>query len=65
MYPYAMTLLNPPLVSTDTVCLYRMSGYFMSVLQNLIPEVIPSQKCHINMDPILNGYRAVDIWYSR
>jgi hypothetical protein len=25
---------------------YRMSGDFMSVLQDLIPEVILSQKCH-------------------
>jgi hypothetical protein len=28
-----------------------MSGDFMSILQNLVPEVIPSQKCQI-----LSGY---------
>jgi hypothetical protein len=41
--------------------IYRMSGDFMSILQDLIPEVIPSQKCHMNMNPIINGYRAMDI----
>jgi hypothetical protein len=43
------------------LCDYRMSGGFMSVLQDHIPEVIPSQKCHMDMGPILNGYRAMDI----
>jgi hypothetical protein len=33
-----------------------MSGDFMSVLQDLIPEVIPFQKCHMNIGPILNIY---------
>jgi hypothetical protein len=28
----------------------------MSILKKLIPEVIPGQKCHINMGPILNSY---------
>jgi hypothetical protein len=35
---------------------YRVSGDFVSVLQDLIPEVIPSQKCHMNTGPILNCY---------
>jgi hypothetical protein len=30
-----------------------MSDDFMSVLQDFIPEVNPSQKCHINTGPIL------------
>jgi hypothetical protein len=25
---------------------------FMSILQDLIPEFIPSQKCHMNLGPI-------------
>jgi hypothetical protein len=37
-----------------------MSSDIMSVLQDLISEVIPSQKYHMNIDPILNGYGAVD-----
>jgi hypothetical protein len=35
--------------------LYRLSGDFMSVLQDLISEAIPCQKCHMNMGPILSG----------
>jgi hypothetical protein len=31
------------------------------ILQDLIPEVISSQKCHMNMGPILSGYEATDI----
>jgi hypothetical protein len=34
----------------------------MSIIQDLIPEVIPSQKCHMNMGPIPKGYEATDIW---
>jgi hypothetical protein len=34
----------------------------LSVLQDLIPEAIPSQKCHMNMSPILSCYGATDIW---
>jgi hypothetical protein len=42
-----------------------MSNDFMSVLQDLIPEVIPSQKCHMNIGLILNSYGAMDIWNLR
>jgi hypothetical protein len=35
---------------------YTVSSDFMSLLQDLIPEVIPSQKCHMNVDLILNSY---------
>jgi hypothetical protein len=38
-----------------------MSGDFMPVIKDLIPEVIPVQKCHKNMGPILNGYRGMGI----
>jgi hypothetical protein len=41
--------------------IYRVSGDFRPVLQDLIPEGIPSQECHVNMGPILNGYGAIDI----
>jgi hypothetical protein len=40
---------------------YRMSSVFMSVFQDLIPEVIPSQKCRMNIGLILSGCRATDI----
>jgi hypothetical protein len=40
--------------------IYRVSSDFMSVLQDLISEVIPSQKCHMNKSPILSSYRATD-----
>jgi len=33
----------------------------MSILQDLIPEAIPSQKCDMNMDLILSGY-DMGIW---
>jgi hypothetical protein len=36
-----------------------MSGDFMSLLQELIPEAIPSQKCCMNMGLVLN---AKEIW---
>jgi hypothetical protein len=32
----------------------------MSILQDHIPEEIPTQKCNTNMGTILTGYRAVD-----
>lgn len=41
--------------------LYRMSGAFMSILQDLIPAVITIQKCHMNICPILNSYGVMDI----
>jgi len=34
----------------------------MLVLQNLISEAIPSQKCHMNMGSILSSYGDMDIW---
>jgi len=42
--------------TSEDVRLYRVSGNFMSVLQDLIPEVICSLKCHIDMSLILNSY---------
>jgi hypothetical protein len=44
----------------DSDQLYRMSRDFVSILQDLIPEVIPSQKYHMKTHPILNGYGAMD-----
>jgi hypothetical protein len=41
--------------------LYGVSGDLVLVLQDLIPEAISSQKCYMNMGPILNGYGAMDI----
>jgi hypothetical protein len=41
--------------------LYRMSRDIMSILQNLIPEVISCQKNHMNIGPILNGCGAINI----
>jgi hypothetical protein len=40
-------------------------GDFVPVFQYPIPEVIPSQKCHMNIGSLLNGYTAMDIWNSR
>jgi hypothetical protein len=31
---------------------------YMSILQDLIPDDISSQKCHMNMGSILNGCEA-------
>jgi hypothetical protein len=43
----------------------QLSGDFVSIPQDLFPEVIPSQKCHMNISTILSGYGAMDIWHSR
>jgi hypothetical protein len=42
---------------------YQMCGDFVSVLQDLIPEVIPSQKCHMNMCPVFSSYRHMENMY--
>jgi hypothetical protein len=45
----------------------KFFGYYtgrpvtLSELYDLIPEVIPSQKCHMNIGQILNSYGATDI----
>jgi hypothetical protein len=41
--------------------LYSMSIDFVIILKNLIPEVIPRQKCHMNTGPVLNGQGTTDI----
>jgi hypothetical protein len=33
---------------------YRVSQQLRSLLRDLIPELIPSEKCHLHMDPIRN-----------
>jgi hypothetical protein len=40
--------------------IYRVARDFILILQDLIPEAIPSQKCHMNMGLIWNGYGATD-----
>jgi hypothetical protein len=42
-------------------CPCTVSGDFILMLQDLIYEVVPSQKCHMNIGPVLNGYGATDI----
>jgi amino acid permease len=37
-----------------------VSGGFMSVLQSIIPKVITSHKCQMNICPIVNSYNAMD-----
>jgi hypothetical protein len=37
------------------ICKYGMSHELRSLLLDLIPELILSQKCHIHMGPICNG----------
>jgi hypothetical protein len=37
----------------------------MSMFRDIITEDIRSQKCHMNIGLILNGYGATDIWNSR
>jgi len=39
-----------------------VSGDFMSVLQDLIPESISGQKYRTNVGPFLNSYRNMGIW---
>jgi hypothetical protein len=41
--------------------IYRMIHDFTSVLQELIPEVISSQKCSVNMGPVVNGLKLIVI----
>ena len=40
---------------------YLVCSVFMHYFQEIFPEVIHSQKCHMNMGLILIGYGAVDI----
>jgi hypothetical protein len=42
-----------------------MSDDITPTLQDLLPEVILSQKCHMNIGLILNSYRPTDIWNTR
>jgi hypothetical protein len=37
------------------ICIYRVSQELRSLLLDLIPELILSQKCHMHMGPICNG----------
>lgn len=37
---------------------------FMSVIQNLMAEITPSQECGMVMGPILNSYGAKSILHS-
>jgi len=37
-----------------------VSGDFVLIFQDLIPAVIPSQKCHMNMGPILRTISHCD-----
>jgi len=39
---------------------YTRSQEIIPALRNLIPEAIPSQKYHMNVGPILNGYRDMN-----
>jgi hypothetical protein len=51
-----------PRKQTTIVISIHVSGDLMPVFQETIifPKVIPNKKCHINIGPILNGYRAMD-----
>jgi len=40
----------------DATSYIQVSDDIMPILQNFVPEAINSQKCHTNMDLILNGY---------
>jgi len=49
---YCVVSVNSPLW---TITLYRVSQELRSLLQDLIPELILSQKRHIHMGPIHDG----------
>jgi hypothetical protein len=52
---------RPVLFNCSSIKLiYRVSSDFISTLQDLIPGITPSHKCHMNMGPILNSYIAKD-----
>jgi hypothetical protein len=42
--------------------IYGMSGDFMLIPQDLIPETIPSQKCHTKMGLILDSHGDIGMW---
>jgi len=46
---------------TEQWDLYRMSQEWRSLLRDLIPELILSQKLHIHMGPIHNGSGAMSV----
>lgn len=41
--------------------IYRMTQVSVSSLNDLVPEVITSQNCQINIGMLLKGYRAMDV----
>jgi hypothetical protein len=45
--------------------IYKVIYDLMSQLQERIPEVISSQKCHISIGPILSSYGVMDTWNWR
>jgi len=42
-----------------------VSGDFFSLLQDLIPEAIPSQECHLNMDSLQQFLSCVHLMFIR
>jgi len=54
--------INKHRVRWASICTYRVSSDFISILQDLIPEAILSQKCYMNMDLTPNGHREMDLW---
>jgi hypothetical protein len=48
-----------------TYCLTCTGWFTTSSLQELIYEVVLSQKCHINKGPILSGYGYIIIWLAK
>jgi hypothetical protein len=43
------------------VCVIQVSSDFMSILEGLIPDAFPIQKCDMNISPIFSGYEGMGI----
>jgi len=58
-------MYNPVFWPFNVNVIYRVSKELRSLLRDLIPELILSQKRHIHMGPIRNGPRVEFLMYSK
>jgi len=51
-------------VFVDCNILYTQAFHDQSVVQDSIRKIVPGQQCHMNIDLILSGYKAMGPWWS-
>jgi len=51
-------------VFVDCNVLYTQAFHDQSVVQDSIHKIVPGQQSHMNIDPVLSGYKAMGLWCS-